>query len=51
MAKLNAYTIMQTKVVNRIITDYWTSKVDVSGTFMDNSTSFRLLTQYDLSQS
>jgi len=51
MAKLNAYTIMQTKTVDRVITDYWTSKVDVRGTFMDSSTSFRLLTQNDLSYS
>lgn len=49
MAKLKTYTILQTKVTDRVISDYWASKVDVRGTILDNSTCFRLLSQNALS--
>ena len=31
---------MQTKVADRVIQDTWISKVDVSGSFLENSTAF-----------
>ena len=40
MGKLKMYRAMQTKVADRVIQDTWISKVDVSGSFMENSTAF-----------
>lgn len=40
MGKLKMYKAMQTKVADRIIQDTWISKVDVSGSILENSTAF-----------
>ena len=40
MGKLKMYKAMQTKVADRVIQDTWISKVDVSGSFLENSTAF-----------
>lgn len=40
MGKLKMYRAMQTKVADRVIQDTWISKVDVSGSFLENSTAF-----------
>jgi len=45
MAKLKTFAILQTKVIDRVISDYWASKVDVRGTISENYTCFRLLSQ------
>lgn len=48
MGKLQLYKAMQTKVADRVIQDTWTSKVDVSGSFYENSTAYDFLTFKDL---
>ena len=40
MAKLKMHKAMQTKVADRVIQDTWVSKVDVSGSVLENSTAF-----------
>ena len=35
--------ILQTKVVDRLIKDIWASKVDVSGSLMDNSSTYAIV--------
>ena len=43
MGKLKMYKAMQTKVADRVIQDTWISKVDVSGSVLENSTAFDYL--------
>ena len=43
MSKLKMYRAMQTKVADRVIQDTWVSKVDVSGSFLENSTAYDYL--------
>jgi hypothetical protein len=43
MGMLSLYKIMQTKIADRIIQDYWMSKVDVSGSMFENSTPYNIL--------
>ena len=43
MGKLKMYKLMQTKVADRVIQDTWNSKVDVSGSFLENSTAYDYL--------
>ena len=38
--KLKLYQSMQTKTADRVIKDYWSSKVDVSGSILENSTGY-----------
>ena len=49
MGKLRMYKAMQTKVADRVIQDTWSSKVDVSGSFFENSTAYDYLTRGKLS--
>ena len=48
MGKLKLYKAMQTKVADRVIQDTWISKVDVSGSFFENSTAYDYLKFHDL---
>ena len=41
--KLKLYKSMQTKTADRVIKDYWSSKVDVSGSILENSTCYNIL--------
>ena len=43
MSMLEMYRAMQTKVADRVIQDTWVSKVDVSGSFLENSTAYDYL--------
>jgi len=48
LAELNMLEILQTKIVDRILKDIWASKIDVSGTIMDNSSCWTILRYGDL---
>ena len=43
-AHLKLYNTMQTRVADRVIQDTWISRVDVSGSFFENSTAYHYLT-------
>ena len=43
IGKLKLYKAMQTKVADRVIQDIWNSKVDISGSFLENSTAYDYL--------
>ena len=40
---------MDTKVMDRIMKDYWNSNIDISGHFLNTSTAFKIITAHDLS--
>ena len=42
-SRLKLYSLMQTKVADRVIKDTWTSKVDISGHFFETSTAYSYL--------
>ena len=42
-SSLKLYSILKTKTVDRVIKDYWSSKVDISGYVLENSTCFNIL--------
>ena len=48
MEKLDSYKLMDTKVMDRIMKDYWNSNIDISGHFMNTSTAYKILTTHDL---
>ena len=48
LAELDMLEILQTKIVDRILKDIWSSKIDVSGTIMDNSSCFTILRYGDI---
>jgi hypothetical protein len=48
MEKLDAFQLLDTKVMDRIMKDYWNSNVDSSGNFMECSTAFQILTKTKL---
>jgi hypothetical protein len=35
MEKMDAYTLMDTKIMDRIMKELWNSDIDVSGKFLD----------------
>jgi len=43
LAEHNIYSILDAKVMDRILQDFWNSNIDVSGTFMDASTFYQIL--------
>jgi len=43
MERMDAYTLMDTKIMDRIMKELWSSDIDVSGHFMSQSTTFQLL--------
>ena len=43
LGKLRLYKTMKTKTADRVIQDFWSSKVDVSGSFLENSSSYNIL--------
>ena len=44
MEIFNCYTLLETKMMDRIMKDYWGSNIDTSGDFMSNSTCYQILT-------
>lgn len=49
MEKLDSFRLLDTKVMDRIMKDYWSSNVDSSGSFFACSTAFNILTTFKLS--
>ena len=49
MEKLDSFKLMDTKVMDRIMKDYWNSNVDTSGSFLCMSTTYNILTGHSLS--
>lgn len=49
LADLDMLEILQTKIVDRILKDIWSSKIDISGHIMDNSSCFTILRYGNLS--
>ncbi len=48
LARFNQFAVLQTKLVDRVVRDYWGSKIDVSGSLMDNSSAYTLIRYGDL---
>lgn len=44
MEKLDAFKLLDSKVMDRIMKDYWNSNVDASGSFFACSTCYNILT-------
>ena len=42
MEKMDSYTLMDTKIMDRIVKELWNTDIDVSGNFLDQSTSIKL---------
>jgi hypothetical protein len=40
MEKQDAYELMDTKIMDRIMKELWNSDIDISGHFLDQSTAF-----------
>jgi hypothetical protein len=40
MERMDAYTLMDTKIMDRIMKELWNSDIDISGHFLDQSTSY-----------
>lgn len=43
MARLDLHSVMQANVTDRVIQDTWMSQVDVSGSWLENSTLYDFL--------
>lgn len=48
MEALDSYRLMDTKVMDRIMKDFWNSNIDTSGSFFNNSTCHQILTVHKL---
>jgi len=47
MERMDAYTLMDTKIMDRIMKDLWNSDIDVSGTILEQSTCNKILKDAD----
>jgi hypothetical protein len=47
----NIYSILDTKLMDRILQDFWNSNIDVTGTFLEASSSFKILSLSSFSYS
>ncbi len=48
MEKMNTYTVMDTKIMDHIMKEYWNSNIDLSGgKFLACSTSYNILTKFE----
>lgn len=43
LEKLDAFEIMETHIMDRVMQDYWQGNLDASGSFFDASTSYGIL--------
>ena len=48
MEKLDSFHLMDTKVMDRIMKDYWNSNIDTTGKVMGTSTCYNILTKHHL---
>lgn len=46
LERLNAFEIMETHIMDRIMQEYWQSNLDASGSFFSDSTSYQILEHY-----
>ena len=42
MERMDAYALMDTKIMDRIMKELWSSDIDVSGNFMAQSTAYQI---------
>jgi hypothetical protein len=48
MEQLDSYTLMDTKIMDHIMKEYWNSNIDLSGgKFLGCSTCYNILTKYE----
>jgi len=47
MERMDAYTLMDTKIMDRIMKELWNSDIDVSGTILEQSTCNKILKDAD----
>lgn len=47
LERLDAFQIMETHIMDRIMQEYWQSNLDISGSFMDSSTAYGILNHFD----
>jgi len=40
MEKMDSFSLMETKVMDRIMKEYWKSNIDISGSVMSCSTAY-----------
>lgn len=45
MEKMDAFDLMETKVMDRIMKEYWRSNIDTGGSIFEMSSTYRILTQ------
>jgi hypothetical protein len=43
MERMDAYTLMNTKIMDRIMKELWVTDIDTSGSWLDQSSSYTLL--------
>ena len=44
LEKLDAFEIMETHIMDRVMLEYWAGDLDAAGNFFDSSTAFSILT-------
>jgi hypothetical protein len=49
MEALDSFRLLDTKVMDRIMKDYWNSNVDSHGSFFNCSTAYKIMTTFKLS--
>ena len=49
LEQLNAYEIMETHIMDRVMLEYWAGDLDAGGNFFDTSTSYSILANFDQS--
>lgn len=49
MEKMDSYKLLDSKVMDRVMKDYWNSNIDSSGYFLSCSTCFNIMTSNKLS--
>lgn len=47
MEKMNSYDVMDTKIMDKIMKEYWTSNIDLGDSFFLASTCYNILFKYD----
>lgn len=47
LERLDAFKIMETHIMDRIMQEYWQSNLDVSGSFISSSTAYGILTHLE----
>ena len=42
MEKMDSYSLMDTKIMDRIMKELWNSDIDINGSFLDQATCYKL---------